>query len=472
MGSTMNDVMQLQNFGLTMYEASVYLTLTRLGIGTPREIARLSGIRREEVYRTLPRLERLGLVDRLLDRPVKFRALPLKEGLMMLVRHREEEAMREISELNRQMNTLISQHSSSDSPASLTEEQPHFMLVSDRDPLNTRVRSMISKAQFRIDISDSYKNIVRFVLDHEDVLREATRRRVAIRIIMDYPSNDMALDTIQRHVPAQYVSMRFLDEPPSPYILFDNKEVMMATSLSDISPERKFLWSDDPNFVQLIQKNFDDLVTKSSDIHSCTCSLSNQLDRLLRSLRPRDHLILVYDSIDVKHSILFRFVEHALNKGEAVRYVCSEESPEQIREAMQRHGIDVTCHENSGALSIINYTEIYLKNGQFDLENVISAWSHIYQQVIAAGFSGLSVCGESAHFLRDNMLNKLIEYEQQLHPIFETPMIAICAYNSQHLTSIESSVDIYSELVKMHSRLLYGGTGSSGRVEIRTAFSH
>jgi sugar-specific transcriptional regulator TrmB len=84
----------LAEFGLTQYEARLYLSASKLGAATASRLAKASGVRREEVYRTLPRLEKAGLVERVLGRPVRFKALGVDEGVSLLIKRKKEIAHR------------------------------------------------------------------------------------------------------------------------------------------------------------------------------------------------------------------------------------------------------------------------------------------------------------------------------------------------------------------------------------------
>ncbi|NIQ05427.1 MAG: TrmB family transcriptional regulator, partial [Candidatus Korarchaeota archaeon] len=86
------NVKLLSEFGLTPNQARVYLTIARLKLATVRQISRISNVRREDVYRMLPKLEKMGLAEKLLGRPLKIRATPVEEGLSLLIKHEEDTA--------------------------------------------------------------------------------------------------------------------------------------------------------------------------------------------------------------------------------------------------------------------------------------------------------------------------------------------------------------------------------------------
>ncbi len=58
-------------------------------------------------------------------------------------------------------------------------------------------------------------------------------------------------------------------------------------------------------------------------------------------------------------------------------YVCSEETPNEIREDMNSDGMDVDALEHEGRLSVANYDEVYIKNGRIDIPGVIDHFSSL-----------------------------------------------------------------------------------------------
>lgn len=460
---------KLTSFGLTPYEAKVYLACVRLGLSTPGGIAKLTGIRREEVYRTLPRLEKAGFTERVLGRPVKVKALPPREALSLLVKRREEEARREVSDMNTRMEEFLASFTPEEEGSVADDSQSHFVLVSEKDSVATRVDLLVRKATTAIDVADSSSNILRFILDHGDILREAAKRNVKIRILTDCPRDEQLIPTaLQKQVPGKSVSLRYLEGVPNRYLLLDQNQVLMATSRDGDLSDSKSLWTDDGNLVDLIRSNFNDLARKSVDWKQFRRTPFEKMERALEDMKPRDHAILVYDTLEAKHKTLFRYVAIGLRKGEAARYICSEESCDEIKRSMSQQGIDVDGNERTGALGIIDYTDFYIKNGRFSLEDVMSSWDRIYRETAAGGFSGLRVTGETTCFMKHSLVNELVSYEKALHTVLDVPMIAICAYNANVLSATENAIDVYSELVRAHGKVLFADSGiADGKIEIR-----
>ena len=113
-GLFMDVVEKLLKFGLAKNEAKAYVALLRLREGKGESIARLSGIARQEAYRVVSNLEELGLVERIVANPTRFRPTPLQDGLSKLIKDEKEMATRKISELEETRREIAYRFNDSD----------------------------------------------------------------------------------------------------------------------------------------------------------------------------------------------------------------------------------------------------------------------------------------------------------------------------------------------------------------------
>ena len=74
----------LLGLGLTLNQAKVYLAVIKLEKTTVGQVASFSKVRREDVYRILPSLEKMGLVERLLGKPTEIRATRISDAFKPL----------------------------------------------------------------------------------------------------------------------------------------------------------------------------------------------------------------------------------------------------------------------------------------------------------------------------------------------------------------------------------------------------
>ena len=75
----------LLSLGLSLNQAKVYLAILKLEKTPVGQIAKFSKVRREDVYRLLPALEKMGLIERLMGKPIEIRATPISDALSFLV---------------------------------------------------------------------------------------------------------------------------------------------------------------------------------------------------------------------------------------------------------------------------------------------------------------------------------------------------------------------------------------------------
>jgi len=183
----------------------------------------------------------------------------------------------------------------------------------------------------------------------------------------------------------------------------------------------------------------------------------NEVFEFVRKMKARDHVILLYTDPKDKYEVLFGYLKAGLEKSEAAAYVASEETPEQVKEAMQEFGIDVKRYEQKGTLKIIDYRDWYIIGGKFDISKTISLWKSLLKDAEARGFKGLRVTGEMSCFFKHKMINELVEYEQALHRTLEIPLTAICAYNTEAITKEKGEIELLLDLIKAHSTVIIMG---------------
>jgi len=182
----------------------------------------------------------------------------------------------------------------------------------------------------------------------------------------------------------------------------------------------------------------------------------DEILQFVRQMKPRGHVIMFHSRIEDKHQVLFTYLKAGLDQGEAAAYIASEETADDVRQAMRRFGFDVDELERRGALRVIDYRGWYIIGGQFSVAETLARWRRLCDEVVAEGFKGLRVTGETACFFREGMVSELVEYEQALHRALELPMSAICAYDSEVVAN-ERGGELYLDLIKAHSNVIIVG---------------
>jgi len=177
----------------------------------------------------------------------------------------------------------------------------------------------------------------------------------------------------------------------------------------------------------------------------------------VRRMKPTDHVTLFYDTPENKRKILFNFLAAGLEKGKGALYICSEEGPEQIRSEMEAFGIEVKKLEKEGTLTIHNYNEWYIENGQVDFDKIFARVKETFEKFRE---KGLRVTDEAAFFLKHNKVRELLRLEYSSHRVLKTQVEAICAYSIDTIVNA-GCTDVIMPLVRAHAWAIFTGPGGS-----------
>ncbi len=470
MSSSEKNVEVLLDFGLTRNQAKVYIAIAKLRLAPVGQISKVSKVRREDVYRILPKLEEMGLVEKLMGKPTKIRATPVEEALSILIKHEEDTSRKRVSALKAQTETFLKHFARA--PRLEMEEKPHFALLSKRENIMARMLAIVKNAEKEIDIVFSRSQIMQFLHAFTEELKRIVKKGGRVRIISELPEYEDSLPrVIEEHIsPGNSIDLRYTDLPSSHYIIVDFKETLISTTTEGNMAEHPCLWTNSDSLVGVFQGDFENLWHNSTSWKAVeTTAVPEKVIRFMEQLRPTNHLLFVYDSPEAKYDVLFNYLKAGLDVGEVGVYVASDENPSQIRAAMRQFGIPVDEHEKTGALHIFGHEDIYIIDGKFSTTTTIDLWNKLYNEALKKGFKGLRVTGEVACFFKHNLIRELIEYEKALHRILDIPMVAICAYNASQINKSKDPANLYGELARAHGTVLFTGLDNKlGKMEIRS----
>ncbi|MDH5483456.1 MAG: MEDS domain-containing protein [Candidatus Bathyarchaeota archaeon] len=465
------DLEMLLSYGLTRNQAKVYLAVVRLGYASVAQVSKESKVRREDVYRSLPKLEKMGLVERLLGMPLKIRATPVEEAFSILIKREQDIATKRLEALKANKKNFIERFKINRFKPKFGEESEEFALISQRDGIISRLLSMIKGARKEIDIICSKNKLIQFLHTFPEPLRKALKRGVSFRIVTEMPEYEQITPRILEEYlsPGKALDLKYTSLSSSHFIMVDFNQALVATNTDGSLAENPCLWTNSKSLLSVFQGNFEDFWHNSFSWKTLDLNqISKKVVDFVGNLKPSNHVIFAYDCLEAKHSVLFNYIKVGLENGEMAVYVASENSIEEARKAMERFGINVEKYEKKGALRVLSYEDVYIIDGRFDINLTMSIWDKLYKESLSKGFKGLRVTGEMSCFFKHGFERELIEYERSLHRVLEIPMIAICAYDTNVLGQNKDPINLYSELVKAHGTVLFAGIDKKlGKIEIR-----
>jgi sugar-specific transcriptional regulator TrmB len=254
----------LVDLGLTQKQARVYLALAKFGPLRIMEISRISKIVRPDVYPSLEKLQRLGVVEKLIKTPPEYRAIPMNQALSSLL-----EAKTNQYERVRVATEHLRGAVKTEKPDALDElESNQFVLIPEGKVVVDRIRNAIEKAQKNIDLILSWKRASRGLADlFADSLKMAWANNVRFRLIAERPpKSQQAEELVQSFREKPMSQMRFIPYHPETVLgIYDKKHVfIIIISQSDLQSSPA-LWSNNDALISLAANYFELLWLSASE---------------------------------------------------------------------------------------------------------------------------------------------------------------------------------------------------------------
>jgi PAS domain S-box-containing protein len=180
---------------------------------------------------------------------------------------------------------------------------------------------------------------------------------------------------------------------------------------------------------------------------------SHSLAYALSSLRPHDHLCLIFETQEEQLAAAVPFISFGLERGERCLYIVDEHTTADVVERMRQEEIDAEGALKSGALAILTSNDAYVKGGSFCPDKMISFLSDATEAALQAGYRALRATGEMTWALGEAPgSEKLIEYEAKLNRFFsEHKALALCQYNRRLF-----SPEMIKKVIETHPLVVYG----------------
>jgi len=222
-----NDVETLIKLGLTALEAKIYLALIKNGDVTAGNLGKLMKIARSDVYRVAERLQEKGLVEKILETPIRFKAIPAEEGLKFLLRRKKDE-YKKVEKETDQLANKLKENKLSNANNLMNEK---FIIIPPRDAVTNRTKQAMAEVQESVDTILTYNRFFYGVntLFRED-LRKAWARGVKFRFILEKTEREINnKETIQFCKESGMCQIKFFNGQPEAVIsIMDNKSVFIV----------------------------------------------------------------------------------------------------------------------------------------------------------------------------------------------------------------------------------------------------
>jgi hypothetical protein len=164
-----------------------------------------------------------------------------------------------------------------------------------------------------------------------------------------------------------------------------------------------------------------------------------------------DHLALVYESREEQFAAAIPYICQGIERGERCVYITNENSREEVMEAMRVHSVDVDDAIESGALSIHDAQEAYLRNGSFDPDDTLAFLDDAITEATEE-YEALRMTSEMTFILGDNPdIDDLMKWESKANYRFQdVDGMALCQYNRERFPP-----EVIRDVINTHPNLIH-----------------
>jgi sugar-specific transcriptional regulator TrmB len=255
----------LMGLGLTPNQAKVYQTILKLGNVSASMISKSSLVRREDVYKVLPALEKMGLVEKLLGNPVMFWATPVAGALSSLIVDEKVKSDERIASMKAKFQVLSK--AKWVLPIVLGEEESLYALIPEGKAVIAKLTSLITSSKINVCWIATLKEISHATSLLFAEIKGAIYNRVEIRVIIeDFKPDESQQKQVQHTINIDSAGIRFHHQPLNRFTVFDSREAMISTNRKNKSEDTSALWTTDTNLIGVLRGYFETAWSESEEL--------------------------------------------------------------------------------------------------------------------------------------------------------------------------------------------------------------
>lgn len=239
---------KLEDYGLTEYQARVYLALLEFDVATAGQIPSASKVPRTKIYGIMRQLHDKGLVQIIPETPLKYKAVPFDRYLEKQIKDMREKAEELESNIETLSKDFVLRHRK-------PEKQGKFEVLYGRRNVRDRLMKIYSSAKkeiLSIGTSNSPGRIINTTLwAIEDKKKEGLTIKYA------FPVNENNKEKVERI--ANFAEIKHIDrDPPMHFVVVDLKECMLIHRVPDdadpVRGDDVAIWTDDEAIVNAMEE--------------------------------------------------------------------------------------------------------------------------------------------------------------------------------------------------------------------------
>jgi sugar-specific transcriptional regulator TrmB len=252
---------KLSNFGLTVNQAKVYLNIVQHKSTHVSRISESTKLHRQDIYKILPKLEKMGLIAKTIDKPIIIEAMPIEKALNNLISIERKEANEKISRLETNLKELVNAiRERQEREKTEGEEEVRFILLTTDEQIMNIADLTFENTKKEVNLVTNLELLTRRMNHFREHFQKLSRKGAKIKVIVEKLNNeDLVKKALEKIKPdnGDFAAKLISKSIPLPYRIMDNKELFVYRKKTTESGLPCVLWTNGKNIVQFYKENFE-----------------------------------------------------------------------------------------------------------------------------------------------------------------------------------------------------------------------
>lgn len=237
--------------GLSLNQAKAYLALAKYSIGTASQISKIADLPTEIIYRTMPKLQEKGLIEKVLSTPAKFRATPTKLAIELLLERRKRENNQIIAKSNEFIEAI------SQIEPETTSNETRTVLIPERERLIQFLTEELVTIKRNLKMVMTSQKFSGWILACNKQIREALEKKITINAVVGQNTEPLTTRTLLEFMQHSNFTIKITSEPITAAVaIYDDQGAIIATEVNSAFAKSPAYWSNNPSIVALCQTYF------------------------------------------------------------------------------------------------------------------------------------------------------------------------------------------------------------------------
>jgi sugar-specific transcriptional regulator TrmB len=271
----------LLNLGFTEMDSKVYVFLAKRGMQKAFDMSKSMKMNKEQLYRSLKKLQSKGIVTATLEHPARFSAVPFEEVLDLFIKSKMEEAQ----EIQQNKDEILSVWKSL--AVGQTDAAARFTVIEGRNIIYSRIQQMLQETKNRFSTISSVSGLLR-ANQHglfDNSYKKFSDSGIQFKFITELSDQNLgAIRTLLTEMAR--AKLNFEGRTPDlglrlfpRMVIRDQEEVMFFISpngsTASNEEENTCLWTNSRSLAQAFNAVFEDLWKNASDLRDKIQSLES-----------------------------------------------------------------------------------------------------------------------------------------------------------------------------------------------------